>query len=140
MAGSFLDIYVLLILAMFVYTFFYEIAIGPVSWLYCVEILPQNQHAYPVFVNQFLILLVSFFTPFALKISPGATFAGYSALTFLGGIYVALFMKETKGKTREECLALYQGVSQPSKSKVADDQSPVPKVSRQPTASSAESE
>lgn len=89
------------------YVFFFGTSIGSVSWLYIAEIMPSKAMSIPLFLNQAVVVAVSFLTPIWLDISVGGTFTIFSIMSIGGALFALLFLKETKGKTREETHSLY---------------------------------
>lgn len=87
----------------FCFLFCYGISLGPVPWVYQIEILPEKGISIALVVNEILHGLVVFFTPIAVLL------IGTSNLYFFYGVsliicfsYLFLNMIETKGKTYEE--------------------------------------
>lgn len=93
------------------FTAFFEFSLGPILWLYLAEILPPQGLGIAVFLNWAVVILISLLTPLMIPWSKVFTFAMYSGLAVLGGIFVMIFIKETKGKSKEELKKLYQNPS-----------------------------
>ena len=79
----------------------YAVSLGPVMWLYNVEIMPAAGISVATFLNWVFALGVSFSTPIMIEDAPGptATFWIYAGFCFAGTTYIMLFVKETKGKS-----------------------------------------
>lgn len=106
-----LDNTVLIKIMVFIYTFFFEIGIGPILVLYLAEILPEKAMSVAMFMNWALVICITFLTPILMEWSAEGTFAIFAGCCLVGGVFVMFFMKETKGKTKEEVARLYSGVN-----------------------------
>lgn len=102
-----LDIGILIIAMMIVYTFFFNIGIGLVLFFYLAEILPAKALSIAVFVKWVAVIAVTFGTPLLMAISKAGTFGFFGICCFLFGIFAIFFLKETKGKTSEQVAQLY---------------------------------
>jgi hypothetical protein len=89
------------------FTVFFEISIGPILWLYLAEILTSKGISIAVFLNWAIVIAVSLATPYMVGWSKPGTFALYAGLCLLGGLFILIFMRETKGKTKDEISRLY---------------------------------
>jgi SP family sugar:H+ symporter-like MFS transporter len=80
---------------------------GPVVWVMIPEVLPLSVRGtamgVAVFGNWAANFLVSqTFPPLLSGLGPGPVFLGYAALGLLAGLFVKLFVAETKGRSLEE--------------------------------------
>lgn len=81
---------------------------GPILWLYLSEVCTGEAIAMCVFANWSSSLLVGELTPYMLNNWLGNyTFLLYGGLCALSTLYLAIFMKETKGLTEQECKTLF---------------------------------
>jgi len=88
----------------------FEFAPGPIVWLYMGEILNDKGISVAVFLNWLFTLVIGLITPFLLKPSVlgGGTFIMFGVFNILSCIFIALFMKETKGLSDEQVKYLYR--------------------------------
>ncbi len=89
---------------------------GPVVWVMIPEVLPLSVRGtamgVAVFGNWAANFLVSqTFPPLLSGLGPGPVFIGYAALGLLAGLFVKLFVTETKGRSLEEIEADLQGAT-----------------------------
>jgi len=89
------------------FTAFFEWSIGPILWLYLAEILPSAGLSVAVFLNWSVVVAIGFLTPIMVSYSKAMTFSIYAACCFVGGIFVLIFVKETKGVSKETLGKLY---------------------------------
>jgi MFS family permease len=80
---------------------------GPVVWVMIPEVLPLSVRGtamgIAVFGNWAANFLVSqTFPPLISRLGPGPVFLGYAALGLLAGLFVKLFVTETKGRSLED--------------------------------------
>jgi len=85
-----------------VYTAFFEFSIGPILWLYLAEILPSAGLGIAVFLNWAIVIGISILTPLMIPWSKVFTFFMYCGFCIVGGFFVLVFVKETKGKSKED--------------------------------------
>ena len=79
---------------------FFEFSSGPIVWLYMAEIMQDKAVSIGTFLNWFLSLVVSIAIPLIVKqCDIGWIFLTLGLFTVLGTIFIAIFMKETMGKT-----------------------------------------
>lgn len=90
-----------------VFTAFFEFSIGPILWLYLAEILPPAGLGIAVTLNWAVVILISLLTPLMISWSKVFTFVLYCAFCIVGGFFVLIFVKETKGKSKESLKKLY---------------------------------
>jgi len=95
------------IVMVLVFTAFFEFSIGPILWLYLAEILPPTGLGIAVFLNWAVVILISLLTPLMISWSKVFTFLMYCGFCIVGGFFVLIFIKETKGKSKESLKTLY---------------------------------
>lgn len=95
------------IVMVLLFTAFFEFSIGPILWLYLAEILPPAGLGIAVFLNWAVVILISLLTPIMISWSKVITFILYCAFCIVGGFFIIIFIKETKGKSKEELKNLY---------------------------------
>ena len=95
------------IVMVLLFTAFFEFSIGPILWLYLAEILPPAGLGIAVFLNWAVVILISLLTPIMIGWSKVITFIIYCAFCIVGGFFVVIFIKETKGKSKDELKRLY---------------------------------
>lgn len=79
---------------------FFEFSSGPILVLYMAEIMQDKGMSIGLFLNWFLSLVVSVSIPLLVKVFDiGWIFLAFGIFTVLGTIFIAIFMKETMGKT-----------------------------------------
>jgi MFS transporter, SP family, sugar:H+ symporter len=89
---------------------------GPVVWVMLPEVLPLSVRGtamgVAVFGNWAANFLVSqTFPPLVSGLGPGPVFLGYAALGILAGVFVKIFVAETKGRSLEEIEADLQSAA-----------------------------
>ena len=89
------------------FTFFFEISIGPILWLYLAEISVEKALSVSVTLNWMVVILITLTTPPLMSWSPHGTFSIFAGCCLTGGLFTMFFMRETKGLTKEECGELY---------------------------------
>lgn len=79
----------------------FEFAPGPIVWLYMGEILNDKGISVAVFLNWTFTLIVGLITPTLLKttVLGGYTFVLFGVCNCFACVFIAFFMKETKGLT-----------------------------------------
>ena len=69
-------------------------------WLYNAEIMKDKALSLATFLNWSFSLIISIVIPIMVKyVSVGYIFLMFGLFTTIGSIYIAIFMKETMGKT-----------------------------------------
>ena len=87
---------------------FFEFSSGPIVFLYAAEIMQDKAVSIGTFLSWTLSLIVSVSIPILVKhVAIGAIFFWLAILTTIGTIFIAFFMKETRGKTQEEIDQLF---------------------------------
>jgi MFS family permease len=88
---------------MLLFVMFFESSLGPVLWIYCGDTLTDRGVGLAVAVNWVgAIIITAFFGFYADFIGIGYSFLTFTGICFFGAFYVFVFIKETKGKTRDE--------------------------------------
>lgn len=82
---------------------FFEFSQGPIVWLYMAEIMQEKGQGVATMMNWGVNLLIGYYTPDLIdNLGPGSIFVVCGGATGICAIYLIMFMKETKGKTRQE--------------------------------------
>ena len=89
------------IVMVLIFTAFFEWSIGPILWLYLAEILPSAGLSIAVFLNWAVVVAIGFLTPMMVNYSRVMTFSIYSICCLVGGFFILVFVKETKGLSKE---------------------------------------
>lgn len=97
----------LLKVVVIVYTIIFEQTLGPVFWLYVAEFLIPTSMSIVTFINWFTIVVISVATPYMLTWSAPITFYIFAGCCLFGGVYSTIFLKETKGLSKEQISKLY---------------------------------
>lgn len=94
---------------------FYQFGIGPLLWTYLPECLPPRAVSLGASINWLGFIVVSLITKPLTKTLLGisGTFMIFAGCCLLISIYCAMFLKETKGKTRTEVVAEFSGKKEP---------------------------
>ena len=90
-----------------IFTFFFEISLGSVLWLYLAEISTEKGMSLALFMNWVVVIAVSFATAPMVDWSSQFTFVMYAVFNFIGGIFALFFMKETRGLSKRDLSYLY---------------------------------
>lgn len=89
----------------------FEFSSGPITWLYMSEIMQDKAVSVATVLNWIINLAISLSIPTIVdKIGDeniGYIFIFVGGCTTLGSIFIAIFMKETKGKTAQEIEDLF---------------------------------
>ena len=89
-----------MIVCVLLFISFFEFSTGPIVWLYTAEIMKDKAMSIATFLNWTLSLAISIAIPFMVKyVSVGYIFLMFGLFTTIGTIYIAIFMRETMGKT-----------------------------------------
>lgn len=93
----------LMISGVLIFIVIFELGPGPITWLYMAEIMQDKGSSIATVMNWGINLLISYFVPVIIQ-SIGPDNVGYifyfmGAASVLGTLFVAVFMKETKGKS-----------------------------------------
>jgi len=84
----------------------FEFSSGPITWLYMAEIMQDKGSSIATVMNWMINLIISAITPGLVKAigddNIGFIFIFVAGCTILGAIFISIFMKETKGKTKAQ--------------------------------------
>jgi MFS family permease len=87
----------------------FEFGPGPVVWMYMSEIMNDKGVSIGTLLNWTFTLIIGLITPLMFKVLGSAwPFLVFGILCGLGTLFVALFMKETKGLSDAEVKKLYR--------------------------------
>ena len=90
-----------MIVCVLLFISFFEFSTGPIVWLYTAEIMKDKAMSIATFLNWTLSLAISIAIPYMVKyVSVGYIFLMFGLFTTIGTIYIAIFMRETMGKTQ----------------------------------------
>ena len=89
------------------FIFGFEFGPGPIVWLYLSEVCSNKATSVNTVVNWIWTLIVSTSTPFLFKAIEGYTWLIFGCTAIVGLIYIMLFMKETRGVSKERVKRLY---------------------------------
>lgn len=82
---------------------FFEFSTGPIVWLYTAEIMKDKALAIATSLTWSLSLAISISIPLLVKqVHIGYIFLALGLFTVAGTFFIAIFMKETKGKTQAQ--------------------------------------
>lgn len=103
-----------MIVMIYLYVIGYSASWGPVPWVYISEIFPTRLRAYGVgcgSATQWLFnFVVTYVTPAAISNIGWQTFIMFGVFCFAMGVWVFLFVRETKGRSLEEMDILFERV------------------------------
>lgn len=104
---------VLSIVAVCGFVSFFSIGLGPITWVYSTEIFPLRLRAQgsavAISVNRLVSGVISMtFLTISKKISFGGMFFVLSGIMVVGTVFFYVFLPETKGKTLEEMVTLFE--------------------------------
>lgn len=86
----------------------FELCFGPIPWLYIAEICTEESIAFATFMQWMSALIMNELTPYLLNDwIKNYTFLMFGAICASAWFFMLFFMKETKGKSEEECKKLY---------------------------------
>lgn len=87
---------------------FFELSIGSILWLYEAEIMPES--GMPI-VTLLLWIIMTIFSLFTAKFfewfKPEGVYFGFTGIQVLGLLFIIFFIRETRGKTKEQLKYLY---------------------------------
>lgn len=100
---------------------FFSIGLGPITWVYSSEVFPLRYRAQgsslAISVNRLVSGLVAMtFLSVSSAVSFGGTFFILSGVTILGSVFFYFYLPETRGKSLEEIVTLFE-----DKKKVHED-------------------
>ena len=91
----------------------FEFSSGPITWLYMSEIMQDKALSIATVLNWTINLVISVVIPGLVKdigdANIGWIFIFCGGTTVLGTLFIALFMKETKGKTPQQIEDMFAG-------------------------------
>ena len=90
-----------------IFIFGFEFGPGPIVWIYLSEICNDKATSVNTVVNWFWTLVVSISTTLLFNALDGWIWLLFGCISTLGFIYVLLFMKETKGVSKDAVKRLY---------------------------------
>lgn len=117
-----------------VYIFMFNIGYGSLVWMTATEILPahirSSTNGLTVGWTGVMSFLTTFSFPWLLQSRLGGQgcFGMYSAVSFLGFVFIGFFVPETSGKTEEEISKLFQNKETSNSSKENVQPSPIIKT------------
>ncbi|KAK4258668.1 hypothetical protein QN277_005091 [Acacia crassicarpa] len=90
----------------------FSIGAGPITWVYCTEVLPLRLRAQGaamgVVLNRSICAIISMtFLSLSKAITIGGSFFLYGSIAFIGWIFFFIVIPETRGKTLEEMEASF---------------------------------
>lgn len=100
-----------MVVMIYLYVIGYSASLGPVPWVYVGEIFPTRLRAYGVGLGsatQWLFnFVITYITPAAISNIGWRTFIMFGVFCFAAGVWVFLFVRETKGRSLEEMDVLF---------------------------------
>jgi MFS family permease len=107
--GAYTDVGVLVVVAVFLYTAFFAIGLGPIPWLLLSELLPtyalSSASAVATAVNWGTNFVIGLVFPSLNKGLGNGTFILFAAFTAFGFLYTWFFVPETRARSIEEIMA-----------------------------------
>lgn len=90
---------------------FFQFGIGPLLWTYLPECLPPRAVSLGASINWLGFIVISLITKPLTKTILGVngTFMIFAGCCLLISVFGAIFLKETKGKTRAQVIAEFGG-------------------------------
>jgi len=92
----------LFICSIFGYIMIYQLSHGPITWLYLAEVLPDNWVGIGSAMSSLFSIAISYTTPILFTVIGNLIFSLYGIFMFLSGFFLWVFMKESKGKRRQD--------------------------------------
>lgn len=92
-----------------IFIIFFEISMGPVTWLYCGEIMNDKGISIAVAVNWISAAIVELTFPFLITPGMYVAFFLYGSVCGAGLAFCIIFIKETKGLSKQEIKAMIFG-------------------------------
>jgi SP family facilitated glucose transporter-like MFS transporter 1 len=90
----------------------FQLSEGPILWIYSAETCRDEAFGFVTlgqFINLFVISMLTEYIVAWLK--PHGTFFFFGIMTYIGGLYIFYFVKETKGLTDKEKKNLYSPIN-----------------------------
>ncbi|KAG0288479.1 hypothetical protein BGZ96_007758 [Linnemannia gamsii] len=107
--GAYTDVGVLVVVAVFLYTAFFAIGLGPIPWLLLSELLPtyalSSASAVATAVNWGTNFVIGLVFPTLNNALGNGTFILFAAITAVGFVYTWFFVPETRARSIEEIMA-----------------------------------
>ncbi len=102
------------VVSLFIYVFSFAIGLGPVTWVLIAEIYPvqirEKAIAFAVFANWLCVYIILWTFPYLFSwIKTSGTFGLYGAMCVLAFFFIWKFLPETKQKSSEEIISLFEG-------------------------------
>ena len=98
-----------LLICVIMFTAAFNLAMGPISWLFCSEIFPNKVRGRAMSVAAFTIWVSCYIVAQTFPmlndnpaIGPAQTFWVYTAISLLSFVFIVAFIPETKGRTLEQ--------------------------------------
>ncbi|KAG0232121.1 hypothetical protein BGX31_005259 [Mortierella sp. GBA43] len=108
-AGAYADVGVLVVVAVFLYTAFFAVGLGPIPWLLLSEMLPtyalSPASAVATAVNWLTNFVIGLVFPSLNKGLGNGTFILFASITGVGFFYIWYFVPETKARPIEDIMA-----------------------------------
>jgi len=98
-----------------IFIFVFNLGYGSMIWMTVVEILPAHIRNVTNGITVSWVGVLSFITSFSFPFLLSSSWAGqgafwmYSAISFVGFLFIAICVPETRGKTEEEIKVYFQG-------------------------------
>mmetsp|Transcript_34158 Transcript_34158/g.59675 ORF Transcript_34158/g.59675 Transcript_34158/m.59675 type:complete len:471 (-) Transcript_34158:23-1435(-) len=92
-----------------IFIIFFEISLGPVTWLYCGEIMIDKGIAIAVAINWMSATIVTLTFPYIIMPGMYVAFFLYGSVCAAGLAFCLIFVKETKGLSKEEIKSMIFG-------------------------------
>jgi len=100
---------VVAVLMICLFIVFFEISLGPVVWLYCGEIMIDKGIAIAVAINWMSATIVTLTFPYIIMPGMYVAFFLYGSVCAAGLAFCLIFVKETKGLSKEEIKSMIFG-------------------------------
>lgn len=98
----------LVIIFLFAYLIAFQLSLGPITWLYLAEILPEKGISIAVLFNWIATSIVAqVFPKMNSAINIYGCFAVFGGFCFLGLFFLIFMLQETKGKTAKDIDYMY---------------------------------
>ena len=94
----------------------FEFTSGPITWLYMSEIMQDKATSFASAMNWAIVVIISGTIPYLVRAITeegthnnrvGYVFIACGAFSFVGLIFIFVFMKETKGKKKQDIEWMY---------------------------------
>lgn len=100
------------VLLILVHIFIFQISEGPILWIYSAEVCYDSAFGLVTF-GQFLnLFLISVVTEYIIAgLGNDGTFFFFGTMSFIGGIFIKIFVKETRGLNDQQKKQLYKPIT-----------------------------